>query len=129
MLKRELIPSLLLIIMGSIDCFTTVIGVLYTGASELNPIMAGIVSTNIGAFLVVKLSATIFIAMAYILANKILMNTQNKNSRTFKFSYKMLKIGYIGIIGFLCIVVANNLIILLAINKKRFSIFQSINNR
>jgi len=114
MFKADIIPSLLLIIMGSIDCLTTVIGVIYSGASELNPMMAGIVSTNIGAFLVVKLAATIFIAMAYILANKILMNTQNKNSRTFKFSYKMLRIGYIGIIGFLCIVVANNLIILLA---------------
>jgi len=114
MLKADIIPSLLLIIMGSIDCLTTVIGVIYSGASELNPMMAGIVNTNIGAFLVVKLAATIFIAMAYILANKILMNTPNKNSRTFKFSYKMLRIGYIGIIGFLAIVVANNLIILLS---------------
>ena len=58
MLKREIIPSLLLILMGAIDCVTTVIGVLYSGAKELNPFMAGIVSTNIGAFLVVKIAAT-----------------------------------------------------------------------
>ena len=112
-LRMDIVPCLLLVIMGSIDCFTTVIGVLYSGDSELNPLMAGIVNSNIGAFLVVKLAATMFIALAYILANKILTNTRNKNTRTFKFSHKMLKIGYAGIIVFLCIVVANNLIILL----------------
>ena len=62
MLKAQVIPSLLLIIMGSIDCITTVIGVLYHGATELNPFLAGIVSTNIGAFLVVKLAATMIVA-------------------------------------------------------------------
>jgi hypothetical protein len=114
MLKTEVFPSFLLIFMGSIDCLTTVIGVLYFGAAELNPFMAGIVSTNIGAFLVVKLAATILIAFTYILANKTLMKTQNKSTKSFKYSCKFLKVAYAGILAFLVIVVANNLIILLA---------------
>jgi hypothetical protein len=114
MQKTEIITSLLLIIMGSIDCITTVIGVLYSGAAELNPLMAGIVSTNIGAFLVVKITATMLIAFTYLLANKILMKSQNKSTKSFKYSCKLLRIGYAGIIAFLFIVVANNLLILLA---------------
>jgi membrane protein DedA with SNARE-associated domain len=114
MLMKEVIPSLLLILMGSIDCLTTVVGVLYSGAKELNPFMAGIVRTNIGAFLAVKIAATVLIAFTYILANKALIKTQNKGSKSFKYSYKVLIVGYVGIMVFMIIVVANNLLILLA---------------
>ncbi len=113
MLKTEVFPSFLLIFMGSIDCLTTVIGVLYFGAAELNPFLAGIVSTNIQAFLVIKIAATMLIAFTYIQANKTLMKTENKSSKSFTYSYKLLKIAYAGIILFLVIVVANNLLILM----------------
>ena len=113
MLTKEIIPSLLLILMGSIDCLTTVIGVLYSGAKELNPLMAGIVSTNMGAFLAVKIAATLFIAFTYILANRTLTKTQNKASKSFKYSYKLIKVAYAGIMVFMIIVVANNLLVLL----------------
>ena len=49
-LKADVFPSFLIVLMGSIDAITTVIGVLYFGASELNPFMTGIVNTNIAAF-------------------------------------------------------------------------------
>lgn len=114
MLKKEVLPSLLLIVMGAIDCLTTTIGVLYSGAKELNPLMAGIVSTNIGAFLVVKIAATMLIASTYILAKRTLIKTPNKEDKSFKYSSKVLKIGYAGIMVFMMIVVANNLLILLA---------------
>ena len=113
MLKTEAIPSLLLILMGSIDCLTTVMGVLYSGAKELNPFMAGIVSTNIGAFLAVKIAATLSIAFTYILANRTLIKTPNKSSKSFKYSSKFLKVAYAGIMVFMIVVVANNLLILL----------------
>ena len=114
MLKTEAIPCFLLIFMGSIDCLTTVIGVLYSGATELNPFMAGIAQTNIGAFLVVKIAVTLFVAFTYVLANRTLMKSQNKSSRAFKFSSRFLKFAYVGIIVFMIIVVANNLLVLLA---------------
>lgn len=112
MLKAQIIPSLLLIIMGSIDCVTTVIGILYRGASELNPFMAGIVSTNIGAFLVIKLAATMIAAFSFVLANKTLMKTPNKSTRIFSYSSKLIKIASASLLVFLVIVVANNIIIL-----------------
>ena len=76
--------------------------------------MAGIVSTNIGAFLAVKIAATLLIAFTYFLANRILLKTPNKSSRSFKYSYKFLRVTYVGIIAFMFIVIANNLLILLA---------------
>lgn len=112
MQKAQIIPSLLLIIMGSIDCLTTVIGIMYHGATELNPLMAGIVSTNIGAFLVIKLAATMIAASSFIIANKTLMKTQNKSTKTFVYSSKLIKIASAGLLVFLFIVVANNLIVL-----------------
>jgi uncharacterized membrane protein len=113
MLKTEVFPSFLLIFMGSIDCLTTVIGVLYFGAVELNPFMAGIASTNIQAFLIIKIAATILIAFTYMQANKTLMKTENKSSKSFTYSYKFLKIAYAVIILLLVIVIANNLLIIM----------------
>jgi hypothetical protein len=99
--------------MGSIDCLTTVIGVLYFGASELNPLMTGIVSTNIVAFLALKISATFLIGFTYILAKRSLNRILNKESKSFKYSNRLLKIAYTGLMVFLLIVILNNLIILL----------------
>jgi uncharacterized membrane protein len=114
MQKTEVMLSFFLILVGSIDCFTTVIGVLYSGAKELNPLMAGIVSTGIGAFLAVKIAATLLIAFTYFLANRTLARTQNKTCKSFKYSYKFLRLAYAGIMVFMVIVVINNLLILLA---------------
>jgi hypothetical protein len=114
MQKTEAFLGFFLILMGSIDCLTTVIGVLYHGAIELNPFMTGIVNSSIGDFLVVKIAATIFTAFTYILANRTLMKTQNKSTKIFKYSLKLIKATYVGIIMFLVIIVANNFLILLA---------------
>jgi hypothetical protein len=112
-LKSDVFPSFILILMGSIDCLTTVIGVLYFGASELNPLMTGIVSTNIVAFLALKISATFLIGFTYILAKRSLNRILNKESKSFKYSNRVLKIAYTGLMVFLLIVILNNLIILL----------------
>ena len=113
-LKSDVFPSFILILMGSIDCLTTVIGVLYFGAAELNPLMAGIVSTNIVAFLALKISATFLIGFTYILAKRSLNRTLNKESKSFKYSNRLMKVAYTGLMVFLFIVIVNNLIILLA---------------
>jgi hypothetical protein len=113
-LKSEVFPSFILTLMGSIDCLTTVIGVLYFGAAELNPLMACIVSTNIVVFLALKISATFLIGITYILAKRSLNRTLNKESKSFKYSNKLIKVAYTGVMGFLFIVIVNNLTILLA---------------
>ena len=114
MQRIEVITSVLLVLMGIIDCVTTVIGVMFSGASEANPIMSGIVSSNIDAFMVIKIVATAFTAFTYLYANKLLMKSSNKAAKSFKVSRNLLNICYIGIIGFLFVVITNNLSILLA---------------
>ncbi len=113
MLRREAIPSLLIILMGTLDCVTTILGVAYAGATELNPAMAVIVNSNVGAFLVVKIAATIFIALTYVFARKILLHLPNKNGKTFRYSNRALSFAYVGLACFLAFAVANNLIILI----------------
>jgi hypothetical protein len=107
------LPSFVLVLMGSIDCITTVIGVLYFGAVELNPVLAGVVS-NIPLFMVLKLSATFCIGGTYILARKILNSASDKSTKSFRYSKIMMKVVYAGLVVFLVTVVVNNLTILLA---------------
>ncbi len=113
-LNSAVLPSFLLILMGSIDCITTAIGVLYYGAVELNPFLTGIVSTNIPAFLVLKLSATFFIGFTYILAGKTLNKAVDRTSRSYKYSNWIMKAAYAGLFIFLIVVVINNFTILLS---------------
>ena len=113
MLRKEVTPSLLIILMGSIDCVTTVIGVFYSGDKELNPLMASIVSSGIGVFLVVKIGATILIALTYIFARQVLMRMPDKNGRAFHYSFKFVKFAYAGLICYLFLAVANNLLVLI----------------
>jgi len=113
-LKSEVFPSFFIVLLGSIDCLTTVIGVMYFGAAELNPLMTGIVSTSIVAFSVLKISATFLIGFTYILAKRTLNKTLNKESKSFKYSNRLMKGAYAGLMVFLIVVVINNLAILLA---------------
>ena len=113
-LKAEMFPSFLIILLSSIDAITTVIGVLYFGAAELNPFMTSIVNTSILAFLALKIATTFLIGFTYILAKRTLNKTINKESRTFRYSNRLIKVAYAGLMVFLIIVVVNNLTILLA---------------
>jgi hypothetical protein len=112
--KSDVLPSFLIILLGSLDALTTVIGVLNSGAVELNPFMTGIVSTNITAFLAIKISATFLIGFTYILAKRTLNKTMDKSNKTFKHSNWLFKGAYAGLTIFLIATVVNNLIILLA---------------
>lgn len=99
-------------LMGSMDCATTTIGILYFGAVELNPFLTGIVNTNLMVFIAIKLTATVFITLIFRQADKLLMQTQNKNSRAFTWTRHLIIAAYIGLMLFLLIVVTNNVIVL-----------------
>ncbi len=105
-------PSMLLLLMGTMDCITTVIGIMYFGAVECNPLMSGIISTNITAFVVLKLTTTVFVFLIFVQAKKILNKSQNKTSRAFTATQKLLKVALNGVIAFLVVVVSNNLVVL-----------------
>ena len=98
--------------MGSIDCLTTVIGTLYFGTVELNPLIAGLVSTNLPAFIIIKLAVTVCVWLIFVQAEKTLMKTLNKKSKSFTIAYNTLRVAYAGIVLFLVIVVANNILVL-----------------
>jgi hypothetical protein len=108
----KFLPSYLLIVMGTMDCVTTAIGVMFYGASEMNPFLTGIVSTSIPAFLILKMSATAFIALTYFLAKKVL-ETADPTKKSARYSNIMLKFVYVGLLLFLFVVVANNLLVLM----------------
>jgi hypothetical protein len=59
-----------------------------------------------------KLTVTISVGLIFILAQKTLMRTPDKNSPSFKTALRILKVAYFSIILFLAIVVANNLLVL-----------------
>jgi hypothetical protein len=112
MMKISGYPTLVLALMGSMDCVTTVIGILYFGAVELNPFIAGVVSTNLPAFVILKLTTTVFVCLILIQAEKILMRSENKTTKAFQWTHKLLRVAYIGMIAFMVVVVANNLYVL-----------------
>jgi hypothetical protein len=111
--KTAMLPSLLLVLMGSIDCVTTVIGTMYYGASEMNPVLAGVVS-NIPLFMALKLSATFCIAGTYVLSTKVLNSAQDKTTKGFRVGSAAIRVIYLGLVAFLALVVVNNFIVLLA---------------
>lgn len=106
------IPSMLLIVMGLVDCFTTVIGTLYFGTTELNPLISNLVHTNITAFVILKITITVTSGIIFILAEKALRTNINLNSNTYKKAHNALQIAYGTVIVFLVIVVINNILVL-----------------
>jgi hypothetical protein len=111
--KTEILPSFLLILLGSIDCITTVIGVMYFGASELNPFMTAIISSSMAGFLVLKISASFLIGVTYIYAKRTLNKAMDKSSKAYKTSRKIMKGAYASLIIFLMLAVINNLFVLI----------------
>lgn len=110
----QIIPScLLLVFLGCMDCLTTVIGTVFFGTQELNPVLAGLVNTNILAFIGLKLAVTVAVGLIFVLAQRTLMRTTDQNSASFKFAVRTLKVAYFGILLFLAIVVVNNILVLL----------------
>jgi hypothetical protein len=112
-LRSEVFPSFFIILLGSVDCLTTVVGVLCSRAVELNPIMASIIGVNMMAFLALKISATFFTGFTYVLAKRTLNKTVDKSTKAFRYSRRLIKGVYAGLMVFLIATVINNLTMLL----------------
>jgi hypothetical protein len=112
--RTNIFPSFVLLLMGTMDCVTTVIGVLFYGATETNPMLVGVVNSNIAVFTVLKLTATFCIAGTYILAKRMLDRTVDKSTRSYRYGNTFVKAAYAGLVLFLIAVVVNNFLILMA---------------
>ena len=112
MLRVTTVPSLVLVLMGSMDLLTTLVGITYFGAVECNPFLAGIVSTNLAAFTILKLTSTIFVGLIFHQAGKILTRTQDKTTKAYTLTRNLLRAAYIGVVAFMLFVIANNFLVL-----------------
>jgi uncharacterized oligopeptide transporter (OPT) family protein len=110
-LRFEAVPSLSLILMGSMDWLTTIIGIGFFGAVESNPFMAGLIGTSVITFSAVKLATTVFVAFLFYKADKTLFAFPDKNSRSFMFTRVALRAAYIMATTLLLAAVVNNLLV------------------
>jgi len=119
LLSSQTIQSLFLIFMGTMDCLTTAIGTSFFGTQELNPVIAGLVNSNLPAFLALKLTVTVAVCFLFIFADKTLMQARDKNSASFKIASKALKIAYFSVMLLFAVVVTNNILVLLRLIMQR----------
>lgn len=101
--------------MGSLDCLTTLVGTLYFGTSELNPLIAMLLNSNVSAFVFVKLGVTVAVAAIFLLAYRVLLSSAEKETKSFKVANRILNGAYYGISIFLVAVVTNNVIVLVQV--------------
>ncbi len=113
-IKLSILPTFMLLIMGTMDCVTTVLGVSFFGATEANPILVDVVNYNAAIFTVLKLTATFCIAGTYILAKRTLDRTVNQNTPSYRCSNLFVKAAYAGIVFFMLAVLVNNFLVLVA---------------
>lgn len=113
MQATKVFPSLLIVVMGSIDCVTTIIGILYFGAVERNPFMSNVLSASLAGFTLLKMATTFVVGLIFYHADKILMKTPDKNTKVFVWTKRLLKVSLAGVIAFLGIVVLNNVLVLI----------------
>ena len=111
MLRHSLYPSLAIAFVGYLDWLTTIIGIVYFGAVEVNPLFANMTRTNLAAFTAIKLDATIFMGVLCYLGEKMLQRLRDKNSKSYVPSRIILRGGYLVTITVLLITVLNNLIV------------------
>jgi hypothetical protein len=98
--------------MGSMDWLTTIIGIFYFGAVEVNPFFAYITRTNLVAFTAIKLTTTIFVGLLYYLGERMLLRLKDKKSKSFLCARITLRGGYVVITAILLSAVLNNLIVI-----------------
>jgi len=114
MLRIRAVPSLSLILMGSMDWLTTIIGIVYFGAVEGNPFLADITRTSLPVFTIIKLSTTVMVGLLFYKAEKTLLGTPDKSTRSFKCARIILRAAYVIATVVLLFAVLNNLVVVVS---------------
>jgi len=87
--------------MGSMDWLTTIVGIVYFGAVEGNPFLAGLAQTNLPVFTAIKLGTAFFVGFLFYQAEKTLNRTEDKKSKNFKRMHYLLIAAYLASLIFL----------------------------
>ncbi len=101
-----------LVLMGYMDWLTTIIGIFYFGAVEVNPLFAEITRTNLVAFTAIKLTTTMFVGLFYYLGERMLLRLKDKKSKSFLCARIILRGGYVVITAILLSAILNNIIVI-----------------
>ncbi len=112
MYKATFALGFLLLLLGYIDCLTTVIGTTFLGCIELNPLIHGLVHSNIAAFVLIKLVSSIVVAGTIILTDNILGRYRWASSFVL-IAQKAIRVAYTGMLVFIFLVVINNVFIII----------------
>jgi hypothetical protein len=78
------VSVVLLILMGILDCLTTVVGTMYFGAQKLNPFIAILSNFNLAFFVAIKLVVTVCVGLVFVLPEKTLHSTEGTGQRSLK---------------------------------------------
>ena len=104
MVKKEVLLCAAIILMGTLDWLTTLVGIVFFGATETNPLLASLTQSNMFLFSAVKLSAITLTGLLFYRAE-----TKTKlTSQISPFAKKFLNSGYIISLFTLMAVVLNN---------------------
>jgi hypothetical protein len=107
MAKKELLLCCILIFIGMLDWLTTIAAIVFFGATEANPLLAGMTQTNLVLFSVVKISAITLTGLVFYKA----LTTAKLAPQISPFAKKFLKSGYAIALVSLAILVSNNMIV------------------
>ena len=106
MFRKGLFFCSVLILLGSLDWLTTLVGIMCFGAVEINPFFAALTQTNIFVFSVVKLLLIVLIGGLFYKAGSF----KGASIGCANFSGRVLDSGYFASLVFLSFVVTNNAI-------------------
>jgi hypothetical protein len=106
MIKKNWLFFFALVLVGFLDWLTTLIGVTFFGASENNPLLIGLVSSNMLLFSAVKLFAVVAGGLAFYKAAG--LSTDYNNGLTRRFLDVSFSLTFLA----LAVVVFNNMIVL-----------------
>jgi hypothetical protein len=112
MLGTRTVPSLILFLMGYMDWLTTIIGIFYFGAVEVNPFFTDITKTNLTEFTIIKLAITTFVVLLYYLGERMLVRLKDTKGQSFVCARLILRIGYLVITVILLSAIVNNIIVI-----------------
>ena len=99
--------------MGILDCFTTVIGVTFLGAIELNPLMDVLIKSNWLFFVALKLSVTVLVCFLFFQVNRRLVVLADKQCKVFKWTKALVMVALLSLSSFMIVNVVNNIVVLI----------------
>ena len=109
--RRENVFFLAIVVMGFLDWLTTVSGVLFFGATEVNPLFSGLTRTSLLLFSVAKLSAVFLAGFALYKAAAL----SRPSTGDWRLTNRFLSGGCSATVLALGVLVANNMMAILRV--------------